>query len=346
MKKLGLCVCLLVMMTTGAYAGEAPVVNAFQQPGIIQENAASNNTNAVTQQAQQHLAGQMASATHAPTAFNPVKAITAPPPQQEFVSNGGNSTTSSQPGPPVQRMLLQKVGSLQQALRQLRGQLQEQQHDMQMMQQQIRELSSTPVANSKVMTTSANKSASPIIYGARQKAKAAGSQALDVLPKSNVLSKAEATQAKSLSMNKPVVPAKANNLQQDNTMLKQQLVYQAAFNAVKARHFTQALIDFKQFLKQYPKSMYVPNAHYWLGELYLLDGKLPPALQQFNMIVKQSPKHPKAAAAMYKIGMIYYDQNNWQLAKQNWNKLVKRYPKSSLVKIAKQRLQELAEAGH
>jgi len=46
--------------------------------------------------------------------------------------------------------------------------------------------------------------------------------------------------------------------------------YRAAYALVRSQQFDQAVPAFKQFLQNYPAGRYAPNAHYWLGELYLV----------------------------------------------------------------------------
>ena len=46
--------------------------------------------------------------------------------------------------------------------------------------------------------------------------------------------------------------------------------YRAAYALVQGRQFDQAIPAFKQFLQRYPDGQYAANAHYWLGELYLV----------------------------------------------------------------------------
>ena len=51
------------------------------------------------------------------------------------------------------------------------------------------------------------------------------------------------------------------------------VAYHKAYALVEQRHYTAAMTALQSFLKQYPDSKYQPNAHYWLGELYGLSGQ-------------------------------------------------------------------------
>ena len=53
--------------------------------------------------------------------------------------------------------------------------------------------------------------------------------------------------------------------------------YRAAYALVQGRQFDEAIPAFQQFLQRFPGGLYAANAHYWLGELYLV--KEPPDLE-------------------------------------------------------------------
>ena len=56
----------------------------------------------------------------------------------------------------------------------------------------------------------------------------------------------------------------------------------------------------------YPNSPYVPNAWYWLGEIYLLQGQTEDARQAFTIVAEQYADHRKAMDATFKLGKIYH----------------------------------------
>lgn len=81
---------------------------------------------------------------------------------------------------------------------------------------------------------------------------------------------------------------------------------QASNLLLKQRDFNGAVLAFKQHVIDYPASPYIANAHYWLGEIYLLQGQDELARQAFTMVVEQHPAHGKALDANFKLGKIYH----------------------------------------
>jgi tol-pal system protein YbgF len=79
--------------------------------------------------------------------------------------------------------------------------------------------------------------------------------------------------------------------------------YVGAYDAYRAGGAGKAIAPMKTFIQNYPNSVYVPNANYWLGEFYL--ASTPPdfvnAKRSFTIVMQQYPKSAKAAAAIYRL---------------------------------------------
>jgi tol-pal system protein YbgF len=103
--------------------------------------------------------------------------------------------------------------------------------------------------------------------------------------------------------------------------------YRAAYAMVQSRQFEQAVPAFQQFLQRYPDSIYAANAHYWLGELYLV--KEPPDLeasrQSFALLLSQYPDNSKAPDALYKLGKVQFLKGNREKAKEYLDLVITQY---------------------
>jgi TolA-binding protein len=75
---------------------------------------------------------------------------------------------------------------------------------------------------------------------------------------------------------------------------------------LKQRDINGAALAFKQHIVDHPSSPYVPNAYYWLGEIYLLQDQAELSRQSFTAVVEQHPLHAKAMDARFKLGKIYH----------------------------------------
>lgn len=85
---------------------------------------------------------------------------------------------------------------------------------------------------------------------------------------------------------------------------------------LKQRDINAAALAFKQHVVDFPNSPYVPNAWYWLGEIFQLQGQNEEAKKAFTIVVEQYPGHAKAADANFKLGKIYNELGDKEKAKQ------------------------------
>ena len=83
--------------------------------------------------------------------------------------------------------------------------------------------------------------------------------------------------------------------------------YEAASNQLlKERNIDSATVALNMHLVDFPDSPFTANAHYWLGEIYLLKGDTELARKAFETIVDQFPQHPKSMDSNFKLGKIYF----------------------------------------
>ncbi len=114
--------------------------------------------------------------------------------------------------------------------------------------------------------------------------------------------------------------------------------YRAAYSLVRSQQFADAVAAFRQFLVDFPGGKFSPNAHYWLGELYLV--QVPPddesARRAFNLLLEQYPDNAKIPDALYKLGKIYYDRGNRDRAREYLDRVINEFGDSgsSAVKLA------------
>ena len=107
--------------------------------------------------------------------------------------------------------------------------------------------------------------------------------------------------------------------------------YRSAYALVRAQKFNYATTAFKQFLRDYPAGKYAPNAHYWLGELYLVmqPADLESSRQAFTLLLSQYPDNSKAPDAMYKLGKVYFMKGNREKAREYLDRVISQYGSSS-----------------
>jgi tol-pal system protein YbgF len=118
--------------------------------------------------------------------------------------------------------------------------------------------------------------------------------------------------------------------------------YRSAYALVRSQQFAQAVTAFRQFLQNYPAGKYAPNAHYWLGELYLV--VQPPDLessrQSFMLLLAQYPDNSKVPDAMYKLGKVHFLKGNRDRAREFLDRVIREHGDSSAAKLAREFIAE------
>ena len=201
----------------------------------------------------------------------------------------------------LQAELQQQVDSLQGEVSELRGQLEQQTYQMEQSQERQRQL-----------------------Y-----------QELDKVANSQPAA-APATPAAAAASATPAAAANYSTNQDENQ------AYDAAVNMVlKEKNYDKAIPAFEGFIKQYPSSSYVPNAHYWLGQLMFNKGDRAGAASQFSTVANKYSKSPKRADALLKLGMLAQLDGKKAEAKAFYEQVIKGYPNTSPAQLAKQSLGKL-----
>ena len=92
------------------------------------------------------------------------------------------------------------------------------------------------------------------------------------------------------------------------------------------------------FVSDFPDSQYVPNAEFWLGELYYLDSNLVKARDAFYILVTQYSNHRKVPDAKFKLGKIYHQLGDKKQARLMLQSVLSDHPDSKAAKPAREYL--------
>jgi len=121
--------------------------------------------------------------------------------------------------------------------------------------------------------------------------------------------------------------------------LKEQARYEGAYNKIEARDYTGAVTGMQGYLMHYPKDQYASNAHYWLGELFLLQNNTQGAISEFSIVVKNYPHSEKVGDSMLKMGLIFDDRGNPRKARKLLRHVLTQFPHTAAARLASARLQ-------
>ncbi|MGD9169144.1 MAG: tol-pal system protein YbgF [Candidatus Thiodiazotropha sp.] len=127
---------------------------------------------------------------------------------------------------------------------------------------------------------------------------------------------------------------------------RESAAYQQAFNLLKQGRYGESISAFANFLRDYPGGEYEDNAQYWLAEASYVNRDFDTALGEFIKIPKKYPTSPKIPGAMLKMGYIYYEKKNWAESRNILNELINNYPATTESRLAQKRLQRLTSEGH
>ena len=96
----------------------------------------------------------------------------------------------------------------------------------------------------------------------------------------------------------------------------EKLAYKAAFGLIRERQYDASIEALLTFLNDFPEGLLVGNVHYWLGEVYMVQGDASLAAQSFEYVIREFPGHRKIPDALYKAGVAYQNVGNNNKANQ------------------------------
>lgn len=110
--------------------------------------------------------------------------------------------------------------------------------------------------------------------------------------------------------------------------------YSRAYNLVAKGDPRGGEEAFTAFLAAYPKDAKVPDAHYWLGQSQLAQGKSADAAAHFLNIIQKTPKAAIAPQAMVRLGVALNRMGQKQQACTTLKAVPTQYPKASAQTLA------------
>ena len=262
---------------------------------------------------------------------------------------------SAQDTDPEQMMnLVLQVQALQEELRQLRGQLEEQGYELENLKNRQRDQyvdldrrlgelrgGQPGSANSNGAVPPAAADAGPTTTdptGGGQAATPASAPAEDLPEVRAPMTTASST----VALPDPDAATQATQA----TPEMEQESYDRAFQALKELRYADAAEGFQDFLRDYPGSNLAGNAQYWLGESYYVTRNYDIALKSFQRLLTDFPDSAKAGDGLLKIGFTHYELQQWSEARAALEQVQQRYPNTSLARLAESRLRSMRMEGH
>lgn len=114
--------------------------------------------------------------------------------------------------------------------------------------------------------------------------------------------------------------------------------YEAAINLLRNSKYVDAAAAFKQFIRNWPKSTYLPRAYYWAASALLQTHDFDGAKDYYGKVVSIWPDDGMAPDALLGLANACTEDGDAKTARAVLEKLVAKYPGSDAAKTAKQRL--------
>lgn len=130
-------------------------------------------------------------------------------------------------------------------------------------------------------------------------------------------------------------PHQNHSQTQVNTGSDERALYDSHINLLRNGQIEQAKNGFLTYLREHPQGQFAPNAHYWLGELFLKEGYLKSALDHFDAVLLNHPDSHKTPDALYKKGITLFKVNRDVEATNTLNQLIQSHPDAPAARLAK-----------
>ena len=256
--------------------------------------------------------------------------------------SGGSSTNTSSNNASVPSNLnwelMQKNQQLENDIRTLRGQLEEQSNDIEQLKKDLSNRYTDLDQRLELLNQKVDPESAAPDNTANSDATATGSsEAPPTDNKAASTTTTAASQVTSPSQTQVTQPASSPATQnQSNPVELEKAAYTVALDAYKQGGAKKAIAPMQNFIKNHPNSIYTGNAYFWLAEFHLATDPVNynEAKKNYNVVANQYPNSSKAPRALYQLYSIAKDvDKNTVSANQYKNKLLSQYPKSEEAKF-------------
>ena len=114
--------------------------------------------------------------------------------------------------------------------------------------------------------------------------------------------------------------------------------YEIAHSQFRNGEYQDAIVKFRDFLKNYPESQRVPSTHYWIGNSYYALRDFKSAINAQQKLVNTFPSNVKIPDALLNIASSQQEMNDGASAKKTLENIISKYPTSDAAEKAKKRI--------
>ena len=252
--------------------------------------------------------------------------------------SGGSSTNTSSNNVSVPSNLnwelMQKNQQLENDVRALRGQLEEQSNDIEQLKKDLSNRYTDLDQRLELLNQKVDPESAPSDNPANSDTPAPANTEASTVDNKVVT----ATPTSSPSTTPPPQPEASQppSQNQSNSVELEKAAYTVALDAYKQGGAKKAIAPMQNFIKNHPNSVYTGNAYFWLAEFNLATDPVNynEAKKNYNVVATRYPNSSKAPRALYQLYSIAKDvDKNTASANQYKTKILSQYPKSEEAKF-------------
>lgn len=263
--------------------------------------------------------------------------------------SGESSARSSVTEDRAALLSLKLLESLKQEVSELRGLVETQDHEIQQLKKSQQDFYAdldkrvNQIQSPKTASASKSSAKTTVVLPS-----AKGKSSVTIVPTGATPSTSEAASVPKDELVVAEEPEKTASIRPKD-LSGEKSTYEIAYNLVKTKKYTEATAAFQDYLTQYKDGPHAANAHYWMGEVYMVEWQqdnqdktlLDKAAAAFSNIPAQFPSNPKVSDALLKLGIIENERGNEPAARKYFTDVKNRYPGSAAARIADTRLKQL-----
>ncbi len=131
-----------------------------------------------------------------------------------------------------------------------------------------------------------------------------------------------------------------NEISNNTKNLSPEDQFQQAFDNIRKKNWQEAKISLKNFIEKNSENQLSGSAHYWLGELHLLEKKYRDAALIFAEGYQKFPDSIKAPDMLFKLSQALFKVDKKNESCKTMEKFLEDYPKNKLAKKTKNQIIE------
>ena len=126
-----------------------------------------------------------------------------------------------------------------------------------------------------------------------------------------------------------------------NPQINENKMFDNAFTDLKAGNYDLAILQFEEFIRQFPDTPRTDDAQYWLAECHYGKRDYSKAIPEFEKVEKTYPTSDKLGPSLFKLARSYEETGNKAKACGVFKRIAKDFPDSFEARQAGDKLKDL-----